>query len=65
MTQVGHVAYQSMRRGETNTMSMRPCVYLFSIVSYQQNLLVAWCEPQMTFMEATYQNLRLISNGAI
>ena len=34
MTQVGHIAYHSMRLDETNTMTSRPRLYLDSVKSY-------------------------------
>ena len=34
MTQVGHAAYQSIRRDETNTIKPCPSIYRFSIVTF-------------------------------
>ena len=37
MTEIAHIAYQTMRLDETNTIKPPPTLYLFSIKSYWQN----------------------------
>ena len=40
MTQVGHVAYQSMRLVKANSLAPSPRLYLFSIKSYGQKTYI-------------------------
>ena len=40
MTQVGHVAYQSMRLVKPNSLAPYPRLYLFSIKSYGQKTYI-------------------------
>ena len=49
-TQIGHIAYVSMRLDERNT--MRPRLYLFWIKSYSQKTVGDLRWPQMTFGES-------------
>ena len=45
---VGHVAYQSMRLGETNTLAPCPALHLFSIKSYWQKRTVTLWRHNVT-----------------
>ena len=52
VTKIGHVAYQSIRLNEPNTMKPSPAFYVFPIESYWQKYVCSLKWPRMTFQEA-------------
>ena len=57
MTQVGHIAYDSMRLDVSNTMRPLPRLYLFWIKSYSQKAVGELRWPQMTFWESPMETV--------
>ena len=49
MTEMGHIAYQSIRLAKTNVLTPIPRLYLFLIKSYWQMTVGDLGWPQMTF----------------
>ena len=49
MTEMGHIAYQSIRQAETNVLTPVPSLYLFLIKSSWQMTVSDLGWPQMTF----------------
>ena len=57
VTQIGHIAYVSMRRDERNTMRPLSRLYLFLIKSYAQKTVDDLRWPQMTFGESPMKSV--------
>ena len=57
MTEMGHIAYQSIRLAETNVLTTIPRLYLFFIKSYFQMTVGDLGWPQMTFRVVGNANL--------